>query len=169
MIENASSDFTTNLLNACQVASIAVYQLLENIAFLGSKDIIPPRWMKRLGGIDNLYLWSIRGLLAHFVVLLVKLARERPLGDKNANKEDVSSTAQTVNSEESSVEKDDEEDPDVRRREWRKNLVSCFLWAVLCVHWSVPHEVQIMEKSEGGLSFLADFFLLRDSWRGTSG
>lgn len=162
-IANPSNSRITNILDASQLASIAAYQLLENIAYLGSKDIFPQKWIKRLGGIENLYLWSIRGLLAHFVIQLVKLGRENLSRSKEGsqNKEPKTHIPERQETPEGGNDKFGSDDHD---KGGMKDFVSSSLWTLLCIHWSFPHEVQTMEKLEGGLSFLADFFLLRDFW-----
>ncbi|KAJ6164396.1 hypothetical protein N7470_003068 [Penicillium chermesinum] len=163
LVDSPSKDVISNVLDACQIASVTVYQLLENIAYLGSKDIIPDYCIRRLGGIDRLYLGSIRGLLAHFVVQLVKLGRAKLWSMKDTGGASAP-TPQAAEGKRALGSDDCDEGARSQGQEWRKDLVSSSLWTVLCIHWSFPHDVQRMEKLEGALSFLADFFLLRDSW-----
>ncbi|KAB8238805.1 uncharacterized protein BDW43DRAFT_319145 [Aspergillus alliaceus] len=139
-------------LTRLQLLASTTYQLLENVAFLMSKDVLPTRLWGRRIEIEKLYFWSLRALGVHMVLQLGKLWREKIIDREGesgtiANEED----AQALSRRE-------------EIRTWRKSLVSSFTWATLCAHWGMPAGIGIPESFIGALSFVADAWELKDTW-----
>ncbi|KAE8394365.1 hypothetical protein BDV23DRAFT_179847 [Aspergillus alliaceus] len=158
-------------LTRLQLLASTTYQLLENVAFLMSKDVLPTRLWGRRIEIEKLYFWSLRALGVHMVLQLGKLWRESVLR-RRADKEVALSTDSTIEiidlEGESGTRANEEDAQALSRREeirtWNKSLVSSFTWATLCAHWGMPAGIGIPESFIGALSFVADAWELKDTW-----
>ena len=53
-------------------------------------------------------------------------------------------------------------------QDWGKRLWASSIWGLLCLYWSCGQTIPLVEETSGGLSFLADFFMLKDSWAQTA-
>ncbi|KAK2786329.1 hypothetical protein FQN53_006697 [Emmonsiellopsis sp. PD_33] len=143
-----------------QVFVNVVYQLLENIAFLSSKGIISRRIVERFGSIGKWYIWSTRAWLAHVVLDIIRLVRERILWMRRPRKWTVE---QLVN--------EGEEEEQLRWSELRerlKALLNNMAWLPLCMHWSAEEGIGIPDSLVGLLGATAGAWGLRDAWVDTA-
>ncbi|KAJ1713605.1 hypothetical protein NYO67_4301 [Aspergillus flavus] len=157
-------------LTRLQLVATTVYQFLENVAFLMTKNVLPEKLWKRFDS-EKLYAWSLLSLCVHMMLQLGKLWRESVLR-KRADQKAVASTngkIKMIDKEvESASEADDNDTETSARREEvhaaRKSLVSSVTWGALCAHWGMPAGIGIPESFIGALSFVADAWELRDTW-----
>ncbi|KAE8140422.1 hypothetical protein BDV38DRAFT_18196 [Aspergillus pseudotamarii] len=157
-------------LTRLQLVATTAYQLLENVAFLMSKHVLPEKLWQRFDS-EKLYSWSLLSLCAHMMLQVGKLWRESILRTR-ADPKAVSSTngrITMIDKEAGSASEAGDHDPDVltRREEIiaaRKSLVSSLTWGALCAHWGMPAGIGIPEAFIGALSFVADAWELRDTW-----
>lgn len=151
------NDSMSYILAVLQVTSGITYQILENIAYLGSKEKIPHRWLEKWGKIGLWYLWGVRALLVHVLIYLMKLYRERKL------KEDkypiFLSVGKHPGGTHEALEEKSLQDHEAQR--WRQSFSSALIWALLCFHWSRPSGIGIPDKVIGGLSLSAELSGLR--------
>ncbi|KAE8383155.1 hypothetical protein BDV26DRAFT_252216 [Aspergillus bertholletiae] len=153
-----------------QLLATTAYQLLENVAFLMSKDVLPETLWGRLDS-DKLYAWSLLSLCAHMMLQLGKLWRESVLRNRTRQKT-VLSTKAKINMpdrEEASPTENDDRDLGLSTRQEevraaRKSAVSSLTWGALCAHWGMAAGIGIPEEWIGALSFVADVWDLRDTW-----
>ncbi|KAJ5279722.1 hypothetical protein N7478_005094 [Penicillium angulare] len=141
-----------------QVFTITAYHFLENIGHLASNRVLSQRIVGPKKNIPKFYIWSARALCLHFVLELVKLTKEACYNGNSAQNEILASEDNT---------KPEDDDDDADSLQWEKRLWSTSIWGVLCLYWSSGKTIPIVEESSGGLSFLADFFTLRDAWAHT--
>ncbi|KAE8365748.1 hypothetical protein BDV27DRAFT_100686 [Aspergillus caelatus] len=165
-----TADRIVRELTRLQLVATTSYQLLENVAFLMSKNVLPEKLWRRFDS-EKLYSWSLLSLCVHMMLQLGKLWRESVLR-KRADQKAVSSTNGQINmidkEAESTIEADDNDTDILTRREEihaaRKSLVSSLTWGALCAHWGMPAGIGIPESFIGALSFVADAWELRDTW-----
>lgn len=102
--------------------------------------------------VEKFYIWGARALFLHFVLELMKLMREARLARlaRAGSKEGDVVLAET--------------DGDALGQGWVKRLWGSSIWGLLCLYWSCGQTIPLVEETSGGFSFLADFFMLRDSW-----
>ncbi|KAK9377917.1 uncharacterized protein V1513DRAFT_435570 [Lipomyces chichibuensis] len=121
-----------------QVASNILYQPLENIAYLGSHEIIPVSKAK----INRLWVVSSRLWAAHVILEFVRLGREKYLARKDAEKKAESKTADTL---------------------WRRQLVVNAAYFPLTIHWSLETGV-LSDLAVGALGTIAGGARLIPLW-----
>ena len=135
-----------------QLASILVYQALENLAYLGTKGVVSKQFLQdKFGGVGRVFIWSTRGWFAFICLAFVKLARQyvlrqRKYAEKNDNQ--------------------DEKREEVRA--WKKSLVGNLLWAPLALHWSLEKGLGIPKPLMSPTMLAAGAWDLFDSWNVTS-
>ncbi|KAL1885197.1 hypothetical protein Plec18167_001854 [Paecilomyces lecythidis] len=150
-----------------QVFVNVIYQALENVAYLASKNIFPKSFVERHGGINKWYLWSTRAWLGHVLLEFVRLGRELVL--RKAKYQEL---------EKIKVEEDDktalaavQQQEEVRKQEiraFRKSLVNNLAWAPLCIHWSVEQGIGVPPSLTGFISLIAGSWGLYDRWQATA-
>lgn len=163
-LKSPPADPILRVLTILQVISNVFYQLLENIAYLASKGIVPKRFVDKHGGLAKWYIWSTRGWFGHiflqfFVLWRQHILRERRLAAKRA-------AAGNVETKE--IQAEEHESLRLEIRSWRKSLVNNTIWAPLCLHWCVEKGIGIPESLMGLISFMAGAWALRDSWAATA-
>ncbi|OGM48708.1 hypothetical protein ABOM_002058 [Aspergillus bombycis] len=163
-------DRMVRTLTRLQLLATTSYQLLENVAFLMSKDVLPERLWGRLDG-EKLFSWSLLSLCAHMILQLGKLWRESVLRKEEDRKVMLSSNGciNMIDKEEESATGIGDNDTEISIRqeettEARKSLISSLTWGALCAHWGMPAGIGIPEAFIGALSFVADAWELRDTW-----
>lgn len=153
--QNHRGSLLQKVIGIAQMFTITSYQLLENYAFLGSKQVLPEILTTSPQRRNKCFVWSARSLSLHLSLELVRLWQEALVSEN-------------LPSQEMSI--DDEKTPGSLVQKnwvWRKRLLSTSVWAVLCFHWGWPPGAQLLHISSGGLSFLADFFSFKDLWEAT--
>jgi hypothetical protein len=164
-LKNPPTDPIIHALTMLQVVSNVIYQLLENVAYLASKNVLPKRFVDKYGGIDKWYIWSTRGWFGHiffeFFVLWRqhilrkrRLAAQREAADALETKEDIKAA--------------EKEALRLEIRSWRKSLVNNTIWAPLCLHWCLEKGIGIPESLTGLISFMAGAWSLHDQWADTA-
>ncbi|KAE8404929.1 hypothetical protein BDV37DRAFT_282459 [Aspergillus pseudonomiae] len=153
-----------------QLLATTSYQLLENVAFLMSKDVLPERLWGRFD-VDKLYSWSLLSLCAHMTLQLGKLWRESVLRKEEDRKLRLSTNGsiKMIDKEDENATEVSDNNTEVSTRqeeitEARKSLISSLTWGALCAHWGMPTGIGIPEDFIGALSFVADAWDLRDTW-----
>lgn len=148
-----------------QVVSNVIYQLLENVAYLASKGVLPKRFVEKYGGIDKWYIWSTRGWFGHIFFQFFVLWRQHIL-----RKRRVVAQREAVGNVETSEEIQAQENEALRLeiRSWRKSLVNNTIWAPLCLHWCLEKGIGIPESLTGLISFMAGAWSLHDQWAATA-
>ncbi|KAK9318068.1 hypothetical protein V1522DRAFT_396666 [Lipomyces starkeyi] len=123
-----------------QVVSNILYQPLENIAYLGSHEIIPVSKAK----INRLWVVSSRLWAAHVILEFVRLGREKYLArSKDAEKTAESKTADTL---------------------WRRQLLVNGAYFPLTIHWSLETGV-LGDWAVGALGTIAGGARLIPLWK----
>lgn len=142
-------------IDVAQIFTITAYQLLENIGHLASNRILSQKVIGSESKMEKFYIWGARALFLHFMLELIKLMREARLARlaRAGSKEGDVVLAEVHG--------------DVLGQGWGKRLWGSSIWGLLCLYWSCGQTVPLVEETSGGFSFLADFFMLRDSWRQT--
>ncbi|KAK9474878.1 uncharacterized protein V1510DRAFT_410911 [Dipodascopsis tothii] len=119
-----------------QVAANLGYQPLENVAYLGSKGILPVS----PASVGRLYLYSSRCWLTHVVLEFVRLGREHALARKAEKK-----------------------DPAAERRRLVQTIVAA-AYLPLCLNWSTPTGF-LPDLATGALGTVAGGVRLLPVWQ----
>lgn len=156
-----------------QVFTYALYQSLENLAYLASKGIAGKRLVDRWGGVGAWYLWSTRAWLGHVVLDFIKLGREHALRLSMTKAQQARSVMTNTVADEmttmlDSAKEDEEEARRLEVRRWRKSLVNNLIWAPLYVHWSLEDGIGVPDSLTGLIGLIAGAWGLHDSWRATA-
>ncbi|KAJ5488654.1 hypothetical protein N7539_003544 [Penicillium diatomitis] len=164
-LKNPPSDPILRTLTMLQVVSNVVYQLLENVAYLSSKGVVPKRLIEKYGSIDKWYIWSTRGWFGHiflqfFVLWRQHILRRRRLAAQRQAATDIEGKAE--------VDAQSQESLRLEIRTWRKSLVNNTVWAPLCLHWCLEQGIGIPESLTGVISFMAGAWALHDAWAATA-
>ncbi|GAB1193969.1 hypothetical protein APSETT444_003206 [Aspergillus pseudonomiae] len=164
------ADRIVRTITRLQLLATTSYQLLENVAFLMSKDVLPERLWGRFD-VDKLYSWSLLSLCAHMTLQLGKLWRESVLRKEEDRKLRLSTNGsiKMIDKEDENATEASDNNTEVSTRqeeitEARKSLISSLTWGALCAHWGMPTGIGIPEDFIGALSFVADAWDLRDTW-----
>lgn len=120
-----------------EVGSCIIYQGLENIAWLGSKEIVQYRGGAKM--VMKAWLWSSRFWAAYVALELVRLVREWQLGERT---------------------------DEVGRGQWWRDVGSNFAWAPLTVHWSTEKGV-ISDRLVGLFGVIAGGISFERAWKST--
>lgn len=152
LFQSPVRDRLIRCIDVAQIFTITVYQLLENIGHLASNRILPPKVVGLKTNIERVYIWSARALFLHFALEIMKLIREARLARlaTAGGKEEDLTLAEFYG--------------DALGHDWGKRLWASSIWGLLCLYWSRGQAVPLVEETSGGFSFLADFFMLRDTW-----
>ncbi|KAJ5105757.1 Peroxisomal biogenesis factor 11 [Penicillium alfredii] len=164
IIQTPPEDAAIHALEVIQLLASIVYQLLENVAYLASKNILPRRIIEKWSDIDRWYMWSARGLLIHMLLQLGKLWREKTLR-RRREETSTSSISLTKSVDGARMAVKTQEARGLEILAWRKDLFSSSVWALLCLNWSYGGGIGIPDKVTGALSLLADSVVLRDLWK----
>ncbi|KAJ5900682.1 uncharacterized protein N7473_004752 [Penicillium subrubescens] len=164
-LKNPPTDPIIYSLTMLQVVSNVIYQLLENVAYLASKNVLSKKFVDKYGGIDKWYIWSTRGWFGHiffefFVLWRQHILRKRRLA---AQRE---AAGNTETKEE--IKAEEKEALRLEIRSWRKSLVNNTIWAPLCLHWCLEKGIGIPESLTGLISFMAGAWSLHDQWTATA-
>lgn len=164
-LKNPPADPVIHALTMLQVVSNVFYQLLENVAYLASKGVLPKRFVEKYGGIDKWYIWSTRGWFGHIFFQFFVLWRQHIL-----RKRRVAAQREAAGKIETSEEIKAQENEALRLeiRSWRKSLVNNTIWAPLCLHWCLEKGIGIPESLTGLISFMAGAWSLHDQWAATA-
>lgn len=157
LFQSPAKDLLVRGIDIAQIFTITAYQLLENIGHLASNRVLSQKLVGPKTKIETFHIWGARALCLHFVLELMKLMREarpvRMLATAGAKEEVVALS---------------ELDGDGVGQDWGKRLWASSIWGLLCLYWSCGQTIPLVEETSGGLSFLADFFMLKDSWAQTA-
>lgn len=164
IIQTPPEDASIHALEVIQLLASTVYQLLENVAYLASKNILPRRIIEKWSDIDRWYMWSARGLLIHMLLQLGKLWRAKTLR-RRREETSTSSISLTKSDDGARMAVETREARGLEILAWRKDLFSSSVWALLCLNWSYGGGIGIPDKVTGALSLLADSVVLRDLWK----
>jgi len=151
-LKSPPSDRIIYSLTLLQIVANVLYQALENVGYLASKNIVSKRFVERWGGIDKLYLWSTRAWFGHIVLQFVVLWRQHVLRKAKA----------ALMSQE---KKDELLAGEVRA--WKKSLVNSLFWAPLALHWSFENGIGIPGSVTGAGGFMAGAWGFWDLWAST--
>jgi hypothetical protein len=164
-LKNPPTDPIIYSLTMLQVVSNVIYQLLENVAYLASKNVLSKKFVDKYGGIDKWYIWSTRGWFGHIFFEFFVLWRQHIL-----RKRRVAAQREAAGSIETKEEIKAEEKEALRLeiRSWRKSLVNNTIWAPLCLHWCLEKGIGIPESLTGLISFMAGAWSLHDQWAATA-
>ncbi|BCS28162.1 uncharacterized protein APUU_61210A [Aspergillus puulaauensis] len=142
-------------IDVAQIFTITAYQLLENIGHLAANRVLSQKVIGSESKMEKFYIWGARALFLHFVLELMKLMREARLGRlARAESKDRDVALAEI-------------DGDSLGQGWGKRLWGSSIWGLLCLYWSCGQTIPLVEETSGGFSFLADFFMLTDSWMQT--
>lgn len=151
----APRDKTLRWIEYAQVAANAVFQALENTAYLAQKGILLGEgWEgeKSVARQTHLWLWSSRFWAAHVGLELLRLVRLRNMRQKEIQ--------QRVQDGESIKIKE-------RERVWRQNLIVNAAYAPMTLHWSFE-EGLFSEASIGLCGSLVGLIGFRNLWNSTA-
>ncbi|KAF3384943.1 hypothetical protein F1880_002961 [Penicillium rolfsii] len=164
-LKNPPTDPIIYSLTMLQVVSNVIYQLLENIAYLASKNVLSKKFVNKYGGIDKWYIWSTRGWFGHIFFEFFVLWRQHIL-----RKRRLAAQLEAAQSSETKEEIKAEERQALQLeiRSWRKSLVNNTIWAPLCLHWCLENGIGIPESLTGLISFMAGAWSLYDQWAATA-
>ncbi|KAI2789495.1 hypothetical protein POX_d04987 [Penicillium oxalicum] len=164
-LKNPPADPILRVLTMLQVVSNVIYQLLENVAYLSSKGVLPKRFIEKYGGINKWYIWSTRGWFGHIFFQFFVLWRQHAL-----RKERLAAQRKAATDIEAKAEVDTQAQESLRLeiRAWRKSLVNNTVWAPLCLHWCLEQGIGIPESLTGVISFMAGAWALHDDWAATA-
>jgi len=178
-----------------QVISCALFQTLENAAYLGSKGVIDlGRWVEGGSGrgVARAYVWSSRFWMAHVVLEFGRLGRVWALrendtgnsrdqsvepataegaviGDTEVEKEGGKETGLAVSEGEAGTS-DHESDLEKRTAEeqaWWKDIYVNAAWLPLTVHWSTEDGIA-SEAQVAILGMIPGILGLKAAWRATT-
>ncbi|KAK9389890.1 hypothetical protein V1515DRAFT_592150 [Lipomyces mesembrius] len=135
-LQKPPKDALLKAVTFAQVASNILYQPLENIAYLGSHEIIPVSKAK----INRLWAVSSRLWAVHVILEFVRLGREKYLAGKDAEK---SKTADAL---------------------WRRQLLVNAAYFPLTIHWSLETGV-LSDLAVGVLGTIAGGARLIPLWK----
>jgi len=152
VIQNPSKDALLRRIAYAQVVVNAVYQYLENGAYLSSKGILG--WSKERQG--RAWLWRNRFWAEHVVIDFVRLYHEfvkRRRDSQSTGKDDA-----VMDQAESEW-----------RVKWKKELVVNLAYAPLTVHWSLEKGLPVIgDFWVGLLGSVAGITGLRVLWKNTN-
>lgn len=178
-----------------QVISCALFQALENAAYLGSKGVLDlGRWVegKNSRGVARAFVWTSRFWMAHVVLEFGRLGRVWVLrqregtngskdesvtsvqaegaitGDTEVEKEGGKETGLAVNGGEAGAS-DNESGLDTRtadERAWWKDIYVNAAWLPLTMHWSTEEGIA-SEAQVAILGMIPGYLGLREAWRAT--
>jgi hypothetical protein len=149
LVVDRPKDRTLMRITLAQVGVNVVYQVLENVAYLGQHGII--RRSERQQARD--WVWSSRFWAAHVLLEFVRLWRVRHLWDKKGVE---------------GTEESEEKEAKIKRKEevdawWRELLINA-CYAPMTVHWSVESGT-MSDELVGLLGAIAGGIGLREMWK----
>ncbi|MCJ1401034.1 hypothetical protein MMC11_004246 [Xylographa trunciseda] len=139
-----------------QVGACALFQYLENGAYLGSKGVFAFDNDK----VNKWYVWSSRFWMAHVVLEFGRLARQRSLRRMEAVSKD-RAERQDDESDQGKVSTKIEEE-----KEWWKQVYVNSAWLPVTVHYGSETGI-VGEAQLALLGLVAGILGLRDAWRAT--
>ncbi|KAI4122353.1 MAG: hypothetical protein LQ338_005868 [Usnochroma carphineum] len=152
-----------------QLISGTIFQVLENLAFLGDKAVVRIPWEKRA----RMWLWCSRAWGVSVGLELGRLGREwvlRPLffgeDDEGSDKEDDEGEGGQVSDNLSQKRRRDGPRRKAMMEKWRREVLVNACFAPMTLHYSVEGGL----LGEGWLSLLgavASWLSLREAWRET--
>ncbi|KAI1772429.1 hypothetical protein F4818DRAFT_425884 [Hypoxylon cercidicola] len=151
---SAKEDRVETAISWVQMATCVVFQSLENVAYLSSKDVLG--WsaaaQHRAG------LWSARFWAAFVGVELGRLAYEARKRGRRTRAERFAGGKTAAE-----VQKDEADWSDA----WRKSVLRNLAWAPLTLHWSSEAGL-LGEMAVGALASVPGVIQMRDLWRRTA-
>ncbi|MCJ1317790.1 hypothetical protein MMC15_003117 [Xylographa vitiligo] len=142
-----------------QIGACALFQYLENGAYLGSKGVFAFGSEK----VNRWYVWSSRFWMAHVVLEFGRLARQWSISREEPASKDVKSERQgdEVNNGQILARREEED------REWWKQVYVNAAWLPVTVHYGSESGL-VGEAQLALLGLVAGVVGIRDAWRATS-
>ncbi|MCJ1284032.1 hypothetical protein MMC26_003363 [Xylographa opegraphella] len=141
-----------------QVGACAIFQYLENGAYLGSKGVFAFGNEK----VNSWYVWSSRFWMAHVVLEFGRLARQWSINQEVSSSKDLGSVQQGEETNHGQIlARREEED-----REWWKQVYVNAAWFPVTVHYGSESGL-VGEAQLAVLGLVAGVLGLRDAWRAT--
>jgi len=139
-----------------QVGACALFQYLENGAYLGSKGVFAFGSYK----VNKWYVWSSRFWMMHVILEFGRLARQRSLRrNENVGKEEANKQDNESNDNRISMKREEE-------REWWQQVYVNAAWLPVTVHYGSETGI-VGEAQLALLGLVAGVLGLRDAWRAT--
>ena len=158
LADNDNQDSYLRIISQIQCLSYIIFQLLENVAFLSDRGVIPSKWLAKGGGSTKLWLWSSRawvaGVSCEFLILFRKALIEQ-------NRRNIANLAKT------DAEEEEHSKQSFDRRWWSEMFVaSC--WLPLSLHYSLRDGLRGMSTGAVGLlGFMAGMQSFAAQWART--
>jgi len=152
LLKNPPKDQYIRLLRQVQMANYIIFQVLENIWFLGNKGLISATTLNKFGGAMKLLMYSCRPWLIAIVCDFLRLAREAQLANESKQTGEKQSTAQ----EEEKI-----------NEKWYSDLFVSMSWFPMAVHYSVPQGIGLNTGLVGLSGVLAGSGNLQKMWAAT--
>ncbi|OQD76692.1 hypothetical protein PENDEC_c004G05065 [Penicillium decumbens] len=163
-LRSPPADPIIRTLTILQVISNVIYQILENVAHLARKGVIPRKFVDKHGGPVKWEIWSTRGWFGHIFFQFFVLWRQHVLRKRRvAARRAVAGITETKET--------NDEDAEALRleiRSWRKSLVNNIFWAPLCLHWCFEKGIGVPDHLVGIISLGANIWGVCDSWAATA-
>ncbi|KAF2251542.1 hypothetical protein BU26DRAFT_518176 [Trematosphaeria pertusa] len=153
-----------------QIVSCALFQVLENGAYLANKGVLTTAsWSGEMGKARETkwWIWSSRFWAAHVVLELARLSilhcyRNASSGAKDEKEKEVLGDGEK---EEKLLREENKKDDWL----WWRDLVSNIAYMPMTLHWSVDEDRTFLpDWSVGLLGAVAGGSLLADAWRATA-
>ncbi|RPB29845.1 hypothetical protein L211DRAFT_864397 [Terfezia boudieri ATCC MYA-4762] len=154
-LRNPPKDMTIRKIAYLQIAVNFLYQILENLAYLGQHKVLPIGKKRQ----NSYWLWSSRFWMAHVVLEFCRLKRERDLDLKGKDKAESGDAPRWY--EVAGVMKSDG-----KKSVWLRQLWSNMAYAPLTVHWSLESGL-LTQLTVGTLGTIAGVIGLHQAWRRT--
>ncbi|MCJ1413384.1 hypothetical protein MMC19_007489 [Ptychographa xylographoides] len=166
VIRSPPSDPILRVIAYAQVSACAIFQYLENAAYLGSKGVILRK--DREGWVGKWYIWSARFWMAHVILEFGKLGRGLIL-----RRQQIAGDAEVTGADTEGKELGIRglEDIDIKRRDeehtWWKNIYINTAWFPLTIHYSMEGGFA-GEAQVALLGLFAGVVGLREIWQATA-
>ncbi|KAF8460482.1 hypothetical protein BDZ91DRAFT_738978 [Kalaharituber pfeilii] len=158
-VQDPPKDATLRKITYLQIAANTLYQILENLAYLGQHKVLPVGKRRQ----SNYWLWSSRFWMAHVVLEFWRLKRDRDLSAKGKQKaEDTGEGEEVKWYDVVSVLNSDS-----KRSVWLRQLWSNLAYAPLTVHCSLERGA-LSRLSVGTFGAIAGLIGLQQAWRRTA-
>lgn len=153
LYKNPPKDQYLRLLAQVQVPCYITFTIFENLWFLGSKGLLSPTFLNRIGGANKAMVNSCRAWLVAIICDFLRLAREAQLAQ--IKKQDGSEKQLTAQEQETANKK------------WYSELFVSCSWLPMAIHYSVNGGIGMTQGTlglSGALAGSGNFFRL---WQAT--
>ncbi|KAF8425085.1 hypothetical protein EV426DRAFT_532141 [Tirmania nivea] len=154
-LRNPPKDITMRKIVYLQIAVNILYQILENLAYLGQHKVLPIGKKRQ----NSYWLWSSRFWMTHVLLEFCRLKKERDLSLKGKNKAEPEGAPKWY-------EVADVMNSDGKKSVWLRQLWSNMAYAPLTVHWSLESGA-LTQLTVGTLGAIAGVIGLHQAWRRT--